>query len=152
MALWSQVRSVLIQNAVKANSLELGLAGDQVGPGTGPDFLAKHKSRSIDFVESLSENMGIYMEFRKVWPFKCQNSENGTFIILSFFKKKRGFIPGGAEKGGYSGAHPYYVIHRELPPENVVRGDQKLCKGSPYNASLKLSKTYVKYRYSNMLY
>ena len=131
--------------------MELGLAGDQVGPGTGPDFLAKHKSGSIDFVESLSENMGIYMEFRKVWPFKCQNSENGTFIILSFFKKKRGFIPGGAEKGGYSGAHPYYVIHRELPPpppprpENVVRGDQKLCKRSPYNASLKLSKTYVKY-------
>ena len=36
---------------VKANSLELGLAGDQVGPGTGPDFLAKHKSGSIDFVE-----------------------------------------------------------------------------------------------------
>ena len=69
----------------QANSLELGLAGDQVGPGTGPDFLAKHKSGSIDFVESLSENMGIYMEFRKVWPFKCQNSENGTFIILSFF-------------------------------------------------------------------
>ena len=54
------------------------------------------------------------------------------------------FIPGGAEKGGYSGAHPYYVIHRELPPENVVRGDQKLCKRSPYNASLKLSKAYVK--------
>ena len=59
------------------------------GPGTGPDFLAKHKSGSIDFVESLSENMGIYMEFRKVWPFKCQNSENGTFIILSFFLKKK---------------------------------------------------------------
>ena len=63
---------------------------DQVGLGTGPDFLAKHKSGSIDFVESLSENMGIYMEFRKVWPFKCQNSENGTFIILFFFKKKEG--------------------------------------------------------------
>ena len=125
--------------------MELGLARDQVGLGTGPDFLAKHKSGSIDFVESLSENMGIYMEFRKVWPFKCQNSENGTSIILSFFKKKRGFIPGGAEKGGYSGAHPYYVIHRELPPDNVVRGDQKLCKRSPYNASLKLSKAYVKY-------
>ena len=48
--------------------------------------------------------------------------------ILSFFKK-RGFIPGGAENGGggYSGAHLYYVMHRELPPlpENVVRGDQK---------------------------
>ena len=66
----------------------------------------------------------------------------------TFFIKKRGFIPGGAEKkggGGYSGAHPYYVIQRELPPENVVRGDQKLCKRSAYNASLKLSKTYVKY-------
>ena len=69
--------------------------------------------------------------------------------ILSLLKK-RGFIPGGDEKGGYSGAYPYYVLHRELPPpppppENVVRGDQKLCKLSPYNASLKLSKTYVKY-------
>ena len=88
-----------------------------VGPGTGPDFLAKHKSGSIDFVESLSENMGIYMEFREVWPFKCQNSENGTFIILSFFLKKRGGLYLAAlKKGGYSGAHPYYVIHRELPP------------------------------------
>ena len=126
---------------IKANSLELGLAGDQVGPGTGPDFLAKHKSGSIDFVESLSENMGIYTEFRKVWPFRKRDIHNTFF----FFKKKRGFIPGGAEKGGYSGAHPYYVIHRELSPENVVRGDQKLCKQSPYNVSLKLSKTYVKY-------
>ena len=62
-----------------------------------------------------------------------------------FIKKKGGGIPGGAEKGGYSGAHPYYVLYRELPPENVVRGDQKLCKRSPYNDSLKLSKTYVKY-------
>ena len=62
-----------------------------------------------------------------------------------FFLKKRGFIPGGAEKGGCSDAHPYYVIHMELPPENVVRGDQKLCKRLPYNASLKLSKAYVKY-------
>ena len=105
MALWSQVRSVGIQNAVKANSLELGLAGDQVGPGTGPDFLAKHKSGSIDFVESLSENMGIYMEFRKVWPFKCQNSENGTFIILSFFFKKRGGLYLAALKKGGIRAH-----------------------------------------------
>ena len=31
-------------------------------------------------------------------------------------------------------------------------GNQKLCKRSPYNASLKLSKTYVKYCYFNMLY
>ena len=85
VALWSRVRSVWIQNAVKANSLELGLAGDQVGPGTGPDFLAKHKSESIDFVESLSENMGIYMEFRKVWPFKCQNSENWDIHNTFFF-------------------------------------------------------------------
>ena len=42
VALWSRVRSVWIQNAVKANALEPGLAGDQIGPGTGPDFLAKH--------------------------------------------------------------------------------------------------------------
>ena len=141
VALWSRVRSVWIQNAVKANSLELGLAGDQVGPGTGPDFLAKHKSGSIDFVESLSENMGIYMEFRKVWPFKCQNSENGTFMILSFFKKKRGFIPGGAEKGGYSGAHPYYVIHRELtppPPRECRKGRSKVMQTVALQCLLKV--------------
>ena len=41
VALWSRVRSVWIQNAVKANALEQGLAGDQIGPGTGPDILAK---------------------------------------------------------------------------------------------------------------
>ena len=46
--------------------------------------------------------MGIYMGVRKVWPFKCQNSENGPLIYFLFFKKK-GFIPGGAEKGGGGG-------------------------------------------------
>ena len=40
----SRVRSVWIQNAVKANALEPGLAGDQIWPGTGPDFLAKHRA------------------------------------------------------------------------------------------------------------
>ena len=70
--------------------------------------------------------MGIYIGVRKVWPFKCQNSENGPLIYF-FFLKKRGFIPGGAEKGGggYSGAHPYYVIHRELPPPPPPRECRK---------------------------
>ena len=64
-----------------------------------------------------------------------------TFFIL----KKRGFIPGGAEKGGIR-AHIRTMSNiGSYPPENVVRGDQKLCKRSPYNASLKLSKTYVKF-------
>ena len=48
MALWSRVRSVWIQNAVKANALELGLAGDQIGPGTGPDILAKHTAATLN--------------------------------------------------------------------------------------------------------
>ena len=77
---------------VKANSLELGLAGDQVGPGTGPDFLAKHKSGSIDFVESLSENMGIYMEFRKSlaiqMPKLRKRDIHNTFFFFFFFKKE----------------------------------------------------------------
>ena len=32
--------------------------------------------------------MGLYMGVRKVWPFKCQNSDNGPFIyfFFSFFK------------------------------------------------------------------
>ena len=90
--------------------------------------------------------MGIYMGVRKVWPFKCQNSENGPLIYFLFFLEKGGlYLAALKRRGGYSGAHPYYVIHRELLPENVVRGDQKLCKRSPYNASLKFSKTYVKY-------
>ena len=80
-------------------------------PGTGPDFLAKHTAATHWYP---SENMGIYMGVRKVWPFKCQNSENGPFIYFLYLK--RGFIPGGAEKGGYSGAYPYFVLHRELPP------------------------------------
>ena len=63
-------------------------------PGTGPDFLAKHTAATHP-----SENMGIYMGVRKVWPFKCQNSENGPIHILSLLKKG-GLIPGGAEKGG----------------------------------------------------
>ena len=97
----------------------------------------------------------------KIWAYTWISEKFGhsnaktqkTGHSYTFFIKKRGFILGGAEKGGggYSGAYPYYVLHRELPPppppppENVVRGDQKLCKRSPYNASLKLSKTYVKY-------
>ena len=92
--------------------------------------------------------MGIYMGVRKVWPFKCLNSENGPLIyFLFFFFKKKGVYTWRRSKGGggYSGAHPYYVIHRELPPENAVRGDQKLRKRSPYNASLKFSKTYFKH-------
>ena len=63
----------------------------------------------------------------------------------TFFIKKGGFIPGGAEKGGYSGAYRSMSYIGSYPPENVVRSDQKLCKRSPYNASLKLSKTCVKY-------
>ena len=31
-----------------------------------------------------SENMGIYMGVRKVWPFKCQTSENGQFIYFLY--------------------------------------------------------------------
>ena len=81
--------------------LELGLAGDQVGPGTDPDFLAKHKSGSIDFVESLSENVGIIHGIQKSlaiqMPKLRKRDIHNTFF---FFKKKRGFIPGGAEKGG----------------------------------------------------
>ena len=38
-------------NAVKANALEPGLAGDQIGPGTGPDFLTKH---------TVATHLGIY--------------------------------------------------------------------------------------------
>ena len=43
--------------------------------------------------------MGINTGVRKVWPFKCQNSENGPFIYFLYLKIG-GFIPGGAEKGG----------------------------------------------------
>ena len=88
--------------------------------------------------------MGLYMGVRKVWPFKCQNSDNGPFIYF-FFLVLRRLYTWRRRKRGYLGAHPYYFINRELPPENFVRGDQKLCKRSPYNASIKLSKTYIKY-------
>ena len=93
--------------------------------------------RKYGHIHGIQKSLAIQM------PKLRKRDIHNTFFFSK--KKKRGFIPGGAEKGGYSGAHPYYVIHRELPPENVVRGDQKLCKRSPYNASLKLSKTYVKY-------
>ena len=49
--------------------------------------------------------------------------------IHTFFIKKRGFIPGGAEKGGYSGAYPYYVLHRELvrvTPRECRKGLSKI--------------------------
>ena len=29
-------------------------------------------------------------------------------------------IPGSAEKGGYSGRHPYHVIYRELSPPELL--------------------------------
>ena len=50
-------------------------------PGTGPDFLAKHTAATHWYP---SENMGIYMGVRKVWPFKCQKSENGPFIYFLY--------------------------------------------------------------------
>ena len=91
----------------------------------------------------------------KIWAYTWVSEKFGhsnaktqkTGHSYTFFIKKRGFIPGGAEKGGIR-AHirtMSYIGSYPPPPENVVRGDQKLCKRSPYNASLKLSKTYVKY-------
>ena len=44
--------------------------------------------------------MGIYMGVRKVWPFKCQNSENGPFIYFKFFIKKGGLYLAALKKGG----------------------------------------------------
>ena len=79
---------------------------------------------------------------------KTQKTGHSFYFL---YKKKGGVIPGGAEKwGGGIRAHirtMSYIgsLPPPPPPENVVRGDQKLCKRSPYNASLKLSKTYVKY-------
>ena len=96
----------------------------------------------------------------KIWAYTwCQKSfaiqmpklRKRAIHILSLLKKGGLYLAALKKGGGYSGAYPYYVLHRELPTppppptENVVRGDQKLCKRSPYNASLKLSKTYVKY-------
>ena len=96
----------------------------------------------------------------KIWAYTWVSEKFGhsnaktqkTGHSYTFFIKKGGLYLAALKKGGggYSGAYPYYVLNRELhppppPPENVVRGDQKLCKRSPYNASLKLSKTYVKY-------
>ena len=90
------------------------------------------------------ENKGLTNIRAKIWAYtwvsekfghsNAKTQKTGRAIhILSLLKKRGGGIHGGAEKGGYSGAHPYYVIHRELPPENVVRGDQKLCKRSLTN-------------------
>ena len=60
----------------------------------------------------------------KIWAYTWVSEKFGhsnaktqkTGHSYTFFIKKRGFIPGGAEKGGYSGAYPYYVLHREFPP------------------------------------
>ena len=60
----------------------------------------------------------------KIWAYTWVSEKFGhsnaktqkTGHSYTFFIKKRGFIPGGAEKGGYSGAYPYYVLHRGLPP------------------------------------
>ena len=43
--------------------------------------------------------MGIYMGVREVWPFKCQNSENGPFINFNFFIKKGGLYLAALKKG-----------------------------------------------------
>ena len=131
VALWSRVLSVWIQNAVKANVTNKGLTS------------IRAKIWAYTWV---SEKFG-----------RSNAKTQKTGNSYTFFIKKRGFIPGGAEKGGggirahirtmsYIGSYP-----PSPHPENVVRGHQKLCKRSPYNASLKLSKTYVKYWYFNMI-
>ena len=69
--------------------------------------------------------------------------------ILSLLKSVGGGVYLAALKKGGIRAHirtMSYIGGYLCPPphENVLSGDQKLCKRSPYNASLKLSKTYVK--------
>ena len=109
-------------------------------PGTGPDFLAKHTAATHWYP---SENMGIYMGVRKVWPFKCQNSENGPFIYF-LYSKKRGFIPGGAEKGGgdirahirtmsYIGSYP-----PPPPPRECRKGRSKIVQTVALQCLLKV--------------
>ena len=44
--------------------------------------------------------MGIYMGVRKVWPFKCLNSENGPLIYFLFFKKKGVYTWRRSKRGG----------------------------------------------------
>ena len=41
--------------------------------------------------------MDKYIGVRKVWPFKCQNSENGPLIL---FIKNGGLYPAALKKGG----------------------------------------------------
>ena len=100
----------------------------------------------------------------KIWAYTWVSEKFGhsnaktqkTGHSYTFFIKKGGLYLAALKKGGiwahiltmsYKGSYP-----PPPPRENVVRGDQKLCKRSPNNASLKLSKTYVKYRYFNMIY
>ena len=47
--------------------------------------------------------MGIYMGVRKVWPFKCQNPDNGPFIYFLFFFFLKGVIYLAAQKKGVFG-------------------------------------------------
>ena len=87
----------------------------------------------------------------KIWAYTWVSEKFGhsnaktqkTGHSYTFFIKKKGFLYLAALKRGVFGR--IRPPPPPPPPENVVRGDQKLCKRSPYNASLKLSKIYVKY-------
>ena len=62
-------------------------------------------------------------------------------LYLAALKKGGGGIRAHIRTMSYIGSYP--PPPPPPPPENG--GDQKFCKRSPYNASLKFSKTYVKY-------
>ena len=97
--------------------------------------------RKYGHIHGIQKSLAIQM------PKLTKRDIHNTFFFL---KKRGGLYLAALKKGGirahirtmsYIGSYP----PPPPPPENVVRGDQKLCKRSPYNASLKLSKAYVKY-------
>ena len=89
--------------------------------------------RKYGHIHGIQKSLAIQM------PKLRKRDIHNTFFFL---KKKRGFIPGGAEKGGYSGAHPYYVIHRELhpppPPRECRKGRSKVMQTVALQCILKV--------------
>ena len=80
--------------------------------------------------------MGINTDVRKVWPFKCQNSENGPFIYFLYLKKG-GLYLAALKRGGIR-AHIRTMSNIGSYPRECRKGRSKVMQTVTLQCLLKV--------------